>query len=104
MAAVAWQDVCLVWKNVPDLAVYFSQVQINLEKGDTAQYTPAEISSYIHRRWEHRKQGLALRVINKPKSTRSAFAAAATSDSEEPPVAEDATAIAGGQNSKKGEK
>lgn len=63
-----------MWERVPDLIVYFSQVQINLEKGDTAQYTPAEISLQINRRWERRKQGLALRVINKPKATRSAFA------------------------------
>ena len=85
------RDVCLVWEQVSDLTVYFSQVQISLERGDTAQYTPAEISSQIHRRWEHRKQGLALRVINKPKATRSAFNAVdVTFDGEEPPEAEDA--------------
>ena len=39
------RDVCLVWKQVSDLGVYFSQVQINLKKGDIAQYTLAEISS-----------------------------------------------------------
>lgn len=79
------RDVCLVWERVPDLIVYFSHFQINLEKGDTTQYTPAEISLQIHRRWEHRKQGLALRVINKPKATRSAFATDVMFDGENAP-------------------
>lgn len=97
------RDVCLVWEQVPDLTVYSSQVQISLERGDTAQYTPAKISLQIHCRWEHRKQGLALRAINRPKATRSAFTATeATFDGEEPPEAEDATATAGEATAKKG--
>lgn len=88
------QNVCLVWEQVPDLTVYFSHVQIALEEGNTAKYTPAEISSQIHRRWEHKKQSLALKVINRPKTTRSAFPATATEptfDSEKAPDAENST-------------
>lgn len=82
--------------------MYFSQVQINLEKGDIAQYTPAEISSQIQRRWEHRKQGLALRVIKKPKTTRSAFnATGVTFDGEAFPEAKDSRQVTAKQGNKR---
>ncbi|MCJ1423110.1 hypothetical protein MMC29_000991, partial [Sticta canariensis] len=69
------RDVCLVWKRVSDLAVFFSNVKDRMEENDTARYTPALISSKIQYYWELKKQGSALRVTNKPKATRSAFTA-----------------------------
>ncbi len=42
------RDVYLVWEQVPDLIVYFSNIKLSIRKYTTAEYTPAEISSSIH--------------------------------------------------------
>ncbi|MCJ1263357.1 hypothetical protein MMC22_003227 [Lobaria immixta] len=91
------RDVCLVWEQVPDLNIYFSNVKLSIRKHTTAEYTPAEISSSIHFHWEHRKQHLALKPMSKPKATRSAFTArGVTLNGEEAPDVSDnpdATAV-----------
>ena len=82
------RDVCLVWEQVPDLAVYFSNVNLSIRKHTTAEYTPAEISSSTHFHWEHRKQRSTLKPVSKPKATRSAFATqAVTLNGDEAPDA-----------------
>lgn len=68
------RDVCLVWEQVPDLIVYFSNIKLSIRKHTTDEYTPAEISSSIHFHWEYRKQRSMLKPVSKPKTTRSAFA------------------------------
>lgn len=96
------RDVCLVWEQVPDLIVYFSNIKLSIRKHTTAEYTPAEISSSIHFHWEHRKQRSMLKPVSKPKATRSAFATqGVTLNGEEvpnvldtPDVAETGAAIA----------
>ena len=67
------RGVCLVWEQVPDLVAFFSNVKQSIRKGNTAEYTSAEISSSIHFYWEHRKQCSTLKPVSKPKATRSAF-------------------------------
>ncbi len=42
------RDVCLVWEQVPDLIVYFSNIKLSIQKHTTAEYTLAEISLLIH--------------------------------------------------------
>ncbi len=42
------REVCLVWEQVPDLIVYFSNIKLSIRKHTTGKYTPAEISSSIH--------------------------------------------------------
>lgn len=37
-------DICLIWEQVLDLTVYFSEVQISFQRGSITQYIPAEIS------------------------------------------------------------
>ena len=99
----AWlQDVCLVWKRVLDLGVYFSQIQINLKKNDIAQYILAKISFQIQCWWEYRKQGLTLKIINKPKSTCSTFNAINIMfDGEAFPKAEDSKQVTAKQEKQK---
>ncbi|MCJ1426997.1 hypothetical protein MMC29_004900 [Sticta canariensis] len=81
---LSWlRDICLVWQRVSDLAVLLSNVKDKMEENDAARYTPALASSKIQYYWELKKQGSALRDTNKPKATRSAFAATATLNGEE---------------------
>ena len=68
-------DVSLVWKRVPEHAVNFTNVTTNILLNEIPKYTPAQVSSAIQFKWEHKKQGSAIRVTNKQKATRSAFAA-----------------------------
>ncbi len=68
------RGVCLVWEQVPDLIVYFSNIKLSIWKHTTTEYTQAEISSSIHFYWKHRKQRSMLKPVSKPKATRSAFA------------------------------
>ena len=72
---LSWlRNICLVWEQVPNLSVYFSNIKLNIWKHTTAKYTPAEISSSMHFHWEHRKQRLTLKPVSKPKATQLAFA------------------------------
>ncbi len=68
------RDVCLVWEQVPNLIVYFSNIKLTIRKHTTAEYSPAEISLSINFHWENRKQRSMLKPVSKPKATRSAFA------------------------------
>ncbi len=68
------RDIFLMWEQVPDLIVYFSNIKLSIRKHTTAKYTPAEISSSIYFHWEHRKQRSMLKRVSKLKATRSAFA------------------------------
>ncbi|MCJ1426264.1 hypothetical protein MMC29_004167 [Sticta canariensis] len=65
-------DICLVWERVSDLAFYFSDVQISIQKNDTAEYTPVSVIRAIEFYWVRHKQRSELRVASKPKATRSA--------------------------------
>ena len=85
------RDICLVWERVPELSVFFAQVQLNLEAGNTAGYSHSSVSLTIQRRWEHKSVGLSLRVINRPKATRSAFATDVTFNEEAAPDVSDTT-------------
>ena len=67
------RDVCLVWEQVPDLIVYFSNIKLSIQKHTTAEYTPAEISSSIHFHLGHWKQRSMLKRVSIPKVIRSAF-------------------------------
>ena len=60
------RHICLVWDRVLDLAVYISNIKLDIRKNDTAENTPASVSSTIKFHWEYKKQGSALRV---PKQT-----------------------------------
>ena len=64
-------DVCLIWEQDPDLIVYFSHIKLNIRKNNTAEYTPAEISTSIYFHWENQKQHSP---VSKPKAIRSTFA------------------------------
>ncbi len=68
------RDVCLVWEQVSDLIVYFSNIKLSIRKHTMAEYTPAEISSSIHFHREHQKQRSMLKLVSKLRVTRSAFA------------------------------
>ncbi len=47
------RDICLIWEQVPDLIVYFSNIKLSIRKHTTAEYKQAEISSSIHFYWEN---------------------------------------------------
>ncbi len=50
------RDICLVFKQVQDLIVYFSNIKLRIREYTTAEYKSTEISSLIHFHWEHQKQ------------------------------------------------
>ncbi|MCJ1470525.1 hypothetical protein MMC07_009171 [Pseudocyphellaria aurata] len=68
------RDVCLVWKRVSDLTVFFVNVKDKMQENNANDYTHTTISTKIQYYWELKKQGSALCLVNKPKATRSAFA------------------------------
>ncbi len=68
------KDVCLVWKQVLDLIVHFSNLKLSIREHNTFEYTAAETSSSIYFHWENRKQRWMLKPVSKPKATWSAFA------------------------------
>ena len=83
------RDVCQVWERVSDLAVYISNIKLDIQRGNTAAHTPTSVASTIQWHWQYKKQGFALRV-SKPKTTCSAFTAqeASPEDNDELAAAE----------------
>ncbi len=69
------RDVCLMWEQVSDLIVNFSNIKLSIRKQTTAKYMPAEISASINFHWKHRKQRSMLKQVSKPKVTQLAFVA-----------------------------
>lgn len=49
------RDVCLIWEQVLDLIIYFSNIKLSFWKNTTDIYTPAIISLIIFFYWEHHK-------------------------------------------------
>ena len=80
-------DISMVWQRVPDLLVYFKNIELDIQKEEVDKYSYASVSSTIQQHWERKKQGLTLRFA-KPKSTRSAFSMQEVSfnGEEEPPL------------------
>lgn len=88
------RDICLVWERVSALNVFFTNVQIDIQQNTATNYTPDSVRGSITRFWEHKKQGLSLRVAGRPKATRSAFTTQkVTFDGEEAPETAATTAV-----------
>ena len=68
------RDICLVWEQVLDLIVYFSNTKLSIRKHTMAEYTPGKISSSIHFHLKDRKHRSILKPVRKPKATRSSSA------------------------------
>lgn len=80
------REVSMVWERVPALASYFSTISANIIINNTDQYTPNLLSAMIKNFYEMRKQSSSLRLMNRPRATRSAFATqGVTYDGEEAP-------------------
>lgn len=94
-------DVSTVWREVPELAVYFRTVERKVIEGKEDKYTPASIASAIQQHWERKKEGTAVK-FSRPRTTRLAFATDATFNGEEAPEDEDTTATKKKSTKKRG--
>lgn len=54
------EDVSMVWQRVPDLSVYFKNIELDIQQEKVAEYLYASDSATILQHWERRNQELTL--------------------------------------------